>query len=224
MPRGDHRQPRQRAIGHRDVDELALAAALTLTQGGEDPEGGHERAAAEVGDLAGGRHRGATGLAGEAEQAGEAQVVHVVARTIAPRPGLPVARDRAVHDLRVRRAHRVVADAEPVEHARAEGLQHDVVLAHEAEQHVASLRLLEIEPDRALVAVQREKERGLRALVGALVKGWRPPDVVAAAGVLDLEHVGAVVGEQQRAEAPGQQAAEIENADAVERSCHGHAP
>ena len=39
-------------------------------------------------------------------------------------------------------------------------------------------------------------------------------------GVLDLEHVGAEVGEQQRAEAAGQQAREVEDADALERQAH----
>ena len=49
---GDHRQPGERAVGHRDVDELALARALALGQRGEDPERRHQPAAAEVGDLA----------------------------------------------------------------------------------------------------------------------------------------------------------------------------
>ena len=44
-----------RVIAH--VDELALARAVALVQRGEDPERRHQRAAAEVGDLAGGRHR-----------------------------------------------------------------------------------------------------------------------------------------------------------------------
>src|SRR3712207_8263101 len=40
---------------------------------------------------------------------------------------------------------------------------------------------------------------------GALVVGGRPADVVAHPRVLDLEHLGAEVGQQQRAEAAGQQ-------------------
>ena len=86
---GDHRQPRQRAVGHRDVDELALARALALAQRGEDPERRHQRAAAEVGDLARGLDGRAVGLAGQAEQPDAAEVVHVVARSgrAAGRPG-----------------------------------------------------------------------------------------------------------------------------------------
>jgi len=48
------RQPGQRAVEHRHVHELALAAALALAQRGEDPECRHQRAAADVGDLPGG--------------------------------------------------------------------------------------------------------------------------------------------------------------------------
>ena len=77
----DHRQPRQRAVGHRDVDELALARAVALAQRGEDPERGHQRAAADVGDLPGRLHGRPVGLAGQAEQADEPEVVHVVARS-----------------------------------------------------------------------------------------------------------------------------------------------
>ena len=65
---GDHRQPGERAIGHRDVDDLALAGAglrgspatglrggaVALAQRGEDAEGAHQRAAPEIGDLPGG--------------------------------------------------------------------------------------------------------------------------------------------------------------------------
>ena len=75
-----HAEPGQRAVEHRHVDELALAAALALAQRGENPEGRHQRAAADVGDLAGGLNGRPAGLAGQAEQAAEAEVVHVVAR------------------------------------------------------------------------------------------------------------------------------------------------
>ena len=50
---------------------------------------------------------------------------------------------------------------------------------------------------------------------GALVEGRRPADVVAHARVLDLQHLGAEVGQQQRAEAARQQAREVEHADAL---------
>ena len=81
---------------------------------------------------------GPVALAGQAEQADEAEVVHVVARALAHRPVLPVAGDRAVDEPRVLLAQPLLADAEAVEHARAEGLEHDVGLAHEREQRLAA--------------------------------------------------------------------------------------
>ena len=95
---GQHRQPRQRAVEHRAVDELALARALALAQRDQDPDRRHQRAAAEVGDLAGGLDRRPVGLAGQPEQPVEPEVVHVVARAVAVGPVLPVAGDRAVDE------------------------------------------------------------------------------------------------------------------------------
>jgi hypothetical protein len=217
VPGGDHRQPRQRAVGHRDVDDLALARAVALAQRGEDREGGHHGAAAEVGDLAGRLDRRPVGVTGEPEQPDEPEVVHVVARAVAVGPVLPVAGDRAVDDAGVDLAHRLVADAEAVEDTGAKRLEHDVGFAHRAQERLAPHVALEVQANRALAAVQRQEERGLRRVLDAVVERRPGAQVVAHSRVLDLDHVGAEVGEQQRAEAAGEQAAEVEDADAFER-------
>ena len=80
---------------------------------------------------------------------------------VAFRAVLAVAGDRAVDDPRVLLAHPLVADAEPVEHAGPEGLEHDVVFAHEPQQRLAPALVLQVEADRALVAVEREEQRRL---------------------------------------------------------------
>ena len=95
-------------------------------QGRQDPERRHQRAAADIGDLAGGLDRPPFRLAGEAEQADQAEVVHVVPGALDVRPGLAVAGDRAVDERLVFLAHALVADAEPVEDAGAEALEDDV--------------------------------------------------------------------------------------------------
>ena len=79
-------------------------------------------------------------------------------------PVLAVAGDRAVDDAGVHLAHALVADAEAVEHAGAERLEHHVVVAHEPQQHLAAALALEVEADRALVAVQRQEQRRACAL------------------------------------------------------------
>ena len=189
-------------------------------QRGEDPERRHQRAAAEVGDLPGRRHRRPAGRAAQPQQAAAREVVHVVPRAVAVGPFLPVAGDRAVDEPGVLLAQALVADAEPVEHAGAERLEQHVVHAHEPQQHLPSRLRLEVEPDRALAAVEREEQRRGGARLHALVPGRRPADVVAEPRVLDLEHVGAVVGEQQRAVAAGQQPRQVQHPDPVQRSGH----
>ncbi len=220
---GDEGQPGQRAVGHRHVDELPFPRArvpgrsIALAQRGQDAERRHQRAAAEVGDLSGRLNRRTVAVAAEAEQPDEPEVVHVVPRAVAKRPGLPVAADRAVHEAGVLLAQGLVADAEPLEHAGAEGLEQDVAVADQATQHLAALLVLEVDADRALVAVQRQEHRRRRGRLDALVLRRRPAHVVAHAGVLDLDDVGAEVGQQLRAEPARQQAREVEHAHAVQR-------
>ncbi len=102
---GHHRQPRQRAVGHRHVHELPfararrprprqpgeLARAVALAQRRHDPERRHQRAAAEIRDLPGCLDRLAPALARQTEQADQAEVVHVVSGGVAFGPVLAVA-------------------------------------------------------------------------------------------------------------------------------------
>src|SRR5271165_181505 len=237
VARRHERKPGQRAVGHRYDHQLPFARALgarahgaragrgsvALTQRRQDPERRHQRTAADVGDLARGLHRLTAALAGQSQEADQPQVVHVVPGGIALGTVLAVARDRAVDDARVLRAHALIAHAEAVEHAGTEGLEHDVVLADERQQHFLAALVLQIEPDRALVAVERQEQRRARALVRAVVVGRRPADVVAHAGVLDLQHIGTEVRQQQRAEAAREKPRQIEHADALERKAHRRA-
>ena len=208
---GDQREPGERAVGHRDVDQLTLAAALALVQRRHDAERRHQRAAAEVRDLPRRLHRRAIALPRQAEHPHESQVVHVVARALALGPVLAVAGDRAVHERRVLLAEALVADAEALQHAGSEGLEQHVVVAREGQQHLPPPLALQVDPDRALVAVERQEERRARALRKLLVVRGRPAHVVAGARVLDLQHLGAEVREQERAEPSREQAREVEH-------------
>jgi hypothetical protein len=123
-------------------------------------------------------------------------------------------------DARVARPQRLIAHAEAVQDAGAEGLQHDVGALGELEERLLARRLLQVEADRALVAVEREEPHGLRGVLDARRRGHRPADVVAHPRVLDLDDVGAVVREQQRAERAGQQPREVQDAHALQREAH----
>ena len=142
---------------------------------------------------------------------------------VAVRPVLAVAGDRAVDEARVLLAQALVADAEAVEHARAERLEQHVGVADQPQQHLLAGGRLEVDPDRALAPVERQEQGAAGARLGALVVRRRPADVVAEPGVLDLDHVGAEVREQQRAEPAGQQSRQVEDPQAVERERPGHA-
>ena len=214
---GHHRQPRERPVEHRRVDDLALAGALSLTQRDHDPERRRQRPAADIRDLARCLHRRAIGVARQAQEAVEAEVVHVVPGAIAVGAILAVAGDGAVDEPRIALAQALVADAQAVEHARPKRLEQHVGVLREAQQHLSALLGLQIDPDRALTAVQREEQRATRGLVGALVVRRRPADVVAQSGVLDLDHVGAEVGQQQRAEPTRKQPREVEDASVPQR-------
>ncbi len=156
VPGGLHRQPGERAVRHRDVHDLALAAPARLVKGGQDPDRSHQRAAAEVGELDAGLDRRPAGLAGQTQDPVQAQIVHVVPGPVAVRPVLAVAGDRAVDQRRIRLAQNLVADAEPLEDAWPEALDHDVGRLRQLQQRLPAPLLLQVQADRALVAVQRE--------------------------------------------------------------------
>ena len=120
--------------------------------------------------------------------------------------------DRAVDDARVAGRDVVVAEAEAVDRARPERLDDDVGAGREALGQREVAGVLEVERDRALVAVQPEVVR--RALV---VPGRSPlARVVAAVGALDLHDVGAEVAERHRAQRAGEHAGEVRDEDAVQ--------
>jgi hypothetical protein len=79
------------ALATASGDRRAGGGPVPLAQRREDPERGHQRAAAEVGDLACRLHRRAAPLTREPEQADEAEVVHVVPRRLALGASLAVA-------------------------------------------------------------------------------------------------------------------------------------
>ena len=70
--------PRDRTVHHADVDELPLPGLLARPERREDADRGHQRAAADVGDLHARNGRRATGRAGEVDHAREAEIVDVV--------------------------------------------------------------------------------------------------------------------------------------------------
>ena len=116
-----------------------------------------------------------------------------------------------------------MAEAEPLHHAGPEILQHDVGREAQGARRREICGVLQVEDDRALVAIDRSEVLGVaRRLRGGRRAGERRPLAhPVALGRLDLDHVGAQVGEQHPAERAGGDLAELDDADAEKGK---HAP
>jgi hypothetical protein len=138
----------------------------------------------------------------------------------AARPVLSERRDRAVDQRGLARTEPVPAQPEALHHAGSAVLDEDVGLEHERARRVAGRRVLEVERDRALAAIDR------REVLGVAVRDRWPLPHRVALGRLDLDDLGAEVGEQHAAERPGRHLAELDDAHALERAKGGgrHAP
>ena len=127
---------------------------------------------------------------------------------------------------RVQPTQRLVIEAEPREPADPEVLDQDIAALEQPAQDGRAVGLLEVEPDAALVPIDRE-------VVGrgpGLARGRRRPDPRrspaagrVALGRLDLDDVGAQVAQQHRAVRPGQDGRAIDDAQAGERTRGGWA-
>ena len=99
-------------------------------------------------------------------------------------------------------------------HRRRTGVgEEDVGAGAELQQRLARRRLLQVEHEAALVAVELQIER---AHVRALCRRAGAAHQVAASG-LDLDHVGAVVGEDLRRERAGDHRRGVDDAQPLER-------
>ena len=116
---------RHRGLEQRGFHPLALAGLLPRLQGGQHADGEVE-AGADVGD----GKRNAIGRAvlgpGHRHQAGHRLDHEIEAAAAGIGPGLAEARDRAQHQPRIARMQGIPTQTQPLHHAGAEVLQHDV--------------------------------------------------------------------------------------------------
>src|SRR6185369_8074265 len=103
----------------------------------------------------------AVGLAGDRHETAEGLGERVETGLLPPGAVWPEGGDRAVDEARVHALDRVVVDAEPLGHPAPEALDDHVGPRGEPAERVPALRLLDVETDAALVAVDREVEHAL---------------------------------------------------------------
>ena len=136
------------------------------------------------------------------------------------RAGLPVAGERAHDDRGVVLAQRLVAETEPVHHARREVLEDHVRLSDQAQEQLLALGIAQVHLDRALPGVALGEVRAVVPVLaaGVVAREERDPRAVRVIAVLDLDHVRSEVGEDARHERPDPDVGEVQHAHALEEA------
>ena len=153
-------------------------------------------------------HRPLARQAGDRHQPAHALRDLIDAGAMAVRPVLAEAADAAVDDARVDRLHVVVRHLQPVLHLGAHVLDDDVGGLHQAHERRVALRRLQVQRHRALVAVQVLEVEAVAVAGDVLAVGRRR---------LDLDDVGAPVGEMPHAGGSRARQRQVQHLQAVQR-------
>ena len=216
-----HREVRQRghaAVEQRHVNELALARDLVAMAQRREDRDGRVLPGEDVDQADADLHR-LVGVAVGGHDAAHRLEHAVVAGTLGIRAALAEAGDRAVEEPRVQRAQRCGVEAVLRERADAKILEQHVALRREAANDVLPFPCRMVYGDGLLAAVAGEEERGgVGAAAVAVLQKRRAVGAafVARARALDLDDLGAEIGQRLRRQRRGEHAAEVENADARE--------
>jgi hypothetical protein len=171
---------------------------------------------AHAGDRAGGRRAGVR--AHHVHQAGarppgvavEAGPVRLLAR-------LAVTGEGRVDQPRIEGSDVVISDAEAPPHRRRIIGDEDVGVGDEAMEHRPRVRLGEVERDALLVAALEQP--GVVVRSGRVAGNFGQRAIgIAAAGRLDLDHVGAEIGQHRRGRRRGNEARAVDDLEAGEDS------
>lgn len=132
-------------------------------------------------------------------------------RRVRERAVLPPARHPPVDEFRITREARVGAEPEPLHHARAHAFDQRVGMLDEPQHRAHRLRLLQVERERALAAIEDRAAAEVERIA------------VAAGRALDEDHVRAHVGEQHPAERRRADSGDFDDSDSVQRA-HARSP
>src|SRR6266478_9831712 len=194
----------------RGVDPLPHAASLALDQRHQHRLSEQE-AGAKIVDRNADPHRALTRQAGDRHQPAHALGDLVDARPLGVGPGLAEPGDAAIDYSRVDLLHRFVIDAEAMLYGRAKVLDDNVGLLRELEKNRFALLGLQVERQAALVAVQVLEIEPLASRTGHITP--------RLARRLDLDDVGAPIGELANRSRPGAGMTQIENGVTGQRQC-----
>ena len=161
---------------------------------------------------------GLVGVSGEIGEAAEAMREMREAGPAAIGAGLPVA-GYAQHDqARIGCGELLPAEAPFLHRAGAEVLDENVRLRDQLDEEFDALGATQIDRDRLLVARFRQPRE---CRVVALGRGAEAAHRIAADGVLDLEHLGAVFAHDRGCVRSREKGADVDDANARERQRFG---
>src|SRR6185437_740329 len=161
-----------------------------------------ENAGGEIGDRDADAHRPLPGQAGDRHQPAHALRDLVEAGAVAIGPVLAEAGNAAENDALVDLFETLIVDAEPVLDVGPVVFDHHVGLLDHAAEGGDALRRLQVERDAALVAVQVLE-------VGIAARAARALALFQMRRGLDLDDVGAPIGELAHASGAGAHAGQI---------------
>jgi hypothetical protein len=197
---------------------LAEAGPVAVLEGGEDPVSGEEPGG-QIGERHAGLGQGSVLLAGDADDPAHALGDQVVATAMAVGAGRAEAAHRAVDQSGVHRGQGLVADAQALGHPRPVVLDEDVGRPGQALDQLDARRLLEVDGQALLVAVDRHEARAVAVPSDRALPARR----LALAGRLELDDLGPEIGEVHGAEGRGHGLGEVDDAEAGQ-GLHATAP
>ncbi len=207
----------QRRIHQAAIDELALAGLVAVAQGGEGADRRMQRGVA-VDQRGGGAERLADRRAGQAHQPAHRLAERVEGGALAIGAVLAEAGDRGQDDVRLQLAQPVVAEPHLRHRPGTEVFEHDIGARHQRGEDLLAARGPQVEAEALLAAVV---DREIDAL--AAHQRLRLARLLAAQ-LLDLDDLGAEVGEDHAAARAGLVPRQLEDPNAVQRSAHRRRP
>ena len=208
--------PGHSGFEQRGVDHAAFAGAVALLQRGENADG-RPHAGRGVVDCRRAERRRILRTAGQRHHRAKSLRQRIKAGRIAHRSLVAERPDRAIDQPRIDRSHHVGTDADLLDNAGPEILDHHIGIAYQKLQPLDIGLGFDVDGDRPLVAIG-----GVEHQRGIVDEGRSPhPRIVAAIGLLDLDHVGAHVGEDGAGQRACERLAHLDHLDACKRSRHG---
>ncbi len=205
----------QRDLRHQQIrlHPLSSSGFLALEQRRHDPERG-EKARRDVRDRGARAHRSLAGQPRDRHEPAHTLRDLIEARPVAVRSILAEARNAREDDARVDLRERLVVDAQPEFHVGAVVLDDDIGGLHELHEDRDAPLVLQVEGDRALVAVQVLEVRTVARAAHRLALDARRR--------FDLDDVRPEIGELAHAGGPCAHARKIEDAKARKRGGGGN--